>query len=84
MQWHTGNGLAQTVYTSLYMHHLSEINPSFIPSDTAAIFSDPSKPIQLIVLVLRAGIMGMVKSCDLVYRELVKGNVHEVSLVVLH
>ena len=81
MQWHGGNGLAQTVYTSLYVHHLSDINPSFIASDITARFTDKSRPIQLIVLVLRAGIMAMVKCCDLAYRELVKGNVSEVSVI---
>ncbi|THG95833.1 hypothetical protein EW145_g7894 [Phellinidium pouzarii] len=34
-------------------------------------------PIELVTVVLRAGVIGMVKCCDLAYRELSKGNVHD-------
>ncbi|OCB91093.1 hypothetical protein A7U60_g1658 [Sanghuangporus baumii] len=77
MHWHAGNALAQTVYTCLYMHHLATIDLDSIPSEARRRFFDRGLPIQLTSLVIRSGVMGMVKCCDLAYRELVKGNVHD-------
>ncbi|EJD06227.1 uncharacterized protein FOMMEDRAFT_166473 [Fomitiporia mediterranea MF3/22] len=77
MHWHAGNALAQTVYTCLYMHHLSTINHDVIHPRALAAFTDKRLPVQLISLVIRAGMIGMVKCCDLAYRELIKGNVHD-------
>ncbi|KAL5490669.1 MAK10 [Sanghuangporus weigelae] len=77
MHWHAGNALAQTVYTCLYMHHLAMIDIDSIPSEARRRFFDRGLPIQLTSLIIRSGVMGMVKCCDLAYRELVKGNVHD-------
>ena len=77
MHWHAGNALAQTVYTCLYMRSLSVIDHANISTEDMSKF-DERRPLQLVSLVIRAGVMGMVKCCDLAYRELIKGNVHDV------
>lgn len=41
---------------------------------------DPKRPVQLLALVLKAAIYGLLKSCDLAWRELTKGYVNEVSI----
>ena len=79
MHWHAGNALAQTVYTCLYMHRLATIEHASIPRDARTKFEERGLPVELVSLVIRSGVMGMVKCCDLAYRELVKGNVHDVS-----
>ena len=83
MQWHVGNALAQTMYTCLYMHYLPMINPDFLKYRSIAKTFDKQRPLELISLVIRSGVLGVVKCCDLVYRELVKGNVHDVSMITL-
>lgn len=80
MHWHAGNALAQTVFTCLYMFHLSEMDLASIPSTSKTRFEDAGLPVQLVSVVIRAGIMGLLKCCDMSYRELIKGNVHDVSV----
>ncbi|KAH8114195.1 Mak10 subunit, NatC N-terminal acetyltransferase-domain-containing protein [Phellopilus nigrolimitatus] len=70
MHWHAGNALAQTVFTCLYMHHLAAL-----VSDAPRGVAD--RAVELVTRVVRPGIAGMVKCCDLAYRELTKGNVHD-------
>lgn len=72
MTWHVGYTLTQTVYTCLYVHHTRELG-----YDSANY--DPSPSDDLRRVVLRAGIFGMLKCCDLAWRELSRGNVHDVS-----
>ncbi|KAF8061759.1 Mak10 subunit, NatC N-terminal acetyltransferase-domain-containing protein [Lyophyllum atratum] len=76
MEWHSGNLLSHTVFTLLYVHLLTEIDPEYMPPQTMAKF-DPSRPPQLVFLVLRAWIMGLLKCCDLSWRELSKGGVQD-------
>lgn len=77
MEWHNGNTLSQTVYTSLYIHHLGHIDPDLIMLDTP--LEDPERPIGLITIVLRAAILGLLKCCDFAWRELSQGKVQDVS-----
>ncbi|TDL18511.1 Mak10-domain-containing protein [Rickenella mellea] len=76
MEWHKGTTLSQTVHSCLYVHHLAEIKPNKAnrPNSTND-FHD--RPTELITTVIRAGVLGMVKCCDMAYRELNKGNVHD-------
>jgi hypothetical protein len=81
MGWHSGYALSQTLYTSLYMHQIApvsqyEVIPQFFPSWKY----DPSRPIALVSIVMQAGLMAIVKTCDMVWRELSKGYVFDVSL----
>ncbi|PCH38539.1 Mak10-domain-containing protein [Wolfiporia cocos MD-104 SS10] len=78
MEWHSGNSLSQTVYTSLYVHHLEDINPEYLARDIGAV-RDPARPRELISVVLRAATFGLLKSCDLSWRELSKGKVHDIE-----
>jgi hypothetical protein len=76
MLWHAGNTLAHTVFTCLYALVVSELHPDMLPYGLP---NDVLRPPQLIPVVLRASICGMLKSCDLSWRELSKGHVHDVS-----
>jgi hypothetical protein len=82
MSWHSGHSLSQTVFTCLYTH---EIGPGRMwygnQSNIGRIRleRDARRPIQLVSLVLKAAIYGLLKSCDLAWRELTKNHVIEVS-----
>ena len=72
--------LAQTVFTFLFVHHLASIEPDVVP---VAIFdADPARPIALVTVVIRAAVWGLLKCCDLSWRELSKGYVYDVSLTI--
>jgi hypothetical protein len=66
------------------MHHLSSINPDLLNESSLTYAYTPERPLKLITHVLRAGILGMVKCVDYAYRELVKGNVHDVRSMLNH
>ncbi|KAF8589714.1 hypothetical protein K439DRAFT_1628492 [Ramaria rubella] len=78
MSWHTGLALSQTVYTLRYVHYLRDITyPRFKADNTASSTEpfydpDPERPLELVTLVLRAGVFGMLKCCDLVWREVAR------------
>ncbi|KAF8872660.1 Mak10 subunit, NatC N-terminal acetyltransferase-domain-containing protein [Gymnopilus junonius] len=72
MEFHAGNFLAHTVHTLLYVHHVREIDPDVV-IDNPTIQADPARPIELITIVLRAAVQGLLKCCDLAWRELSKG-----------
>jgi N-alpha-acetyltransferase 35, NatC auxiliary subunit len=92
MHWHAGNALAQTVLTCRYVHHLRALEPQNISPSVLDVHhfntfesaerehNRREKPVELLTIVLRAGVMGMLKCCDLAYRELVKGCVHDVGV----
>lgn len=80
MEWHNGSPLSQTVFTLLYGHHIRDINPEFIPHRT--IEKDPIRPLELVTVVLRAAVSGLLKTCDLSWRELNKSRVYDVSVFV--
>ena len=79
MEWHTGNTLSQSVFTLLFVHQLAEINPDLLPPEIT-LKKDASHPIELIAVVLRSAVFGLLKSCDMVWRELSKKRVHDVSM----
>ncbi|THH13088.1 hypothetical protein EW146_g7094 [Bondarzewia mesenterica] len=73
MEWHAGNTLTQTVYTLLYVHHFDELDPE----NTPLIPWDSARPPELITIVLRAFVAGLLKCCDRAWRELTKGRVFD-------
>lgn len=82
MAWHEGNLLSHSVFTLAYIHELPKIDPDHIPPpdyDTA----DPARPRELITVVLRSAIIGLLKCCDLSWRELSKGGVQDVRPILL-
>ena len=81
MEWHAGYTLPQTVHTCMYMHHLDVIDPQHLNRFLHLVPWTKERPSKLISLVVRAAALGMVKCCDLAFRELAKGNVFEVSAV---
>jgi N-alpha-acetyltransferase 35, NatC auxiliary subunit len=76
MEWHSGNLLSHTVFTLLYVHHLAETEFDLVSSSQK---NDQSRPIEFIYIVLRAYVMGLLKCCDLAWRELSKGGVQDVG-----
>ncbi|CAG7846743.1 SubName: Full=Uncharacterized protein {ECO:0000313/EMBL:CCA72810.1} [Serendipita indica DSM 11827] len=80
--WHTGHSLAQTVYTCLYVHELGVgrlWNGNRINTRILQIPQDPSRPLQLVTLVLRASVYGILKTCDLAWREMTRGHILEME-----
>lgn len=78
MTWHMGCALSQTVFTLLHVHNLENLEPSRW-CRYQQIPSDPQRPDFLVTNVLRAGVLGLVKSCDLAWREFSKRHMYEVS-----
>lgn len=79
MTWHKGYALSQTIYTLLYVHGLENLEPSRwyrFQKDLA----DNERPGFLVTDILRAGVLGLVKSCDMAWRELSKRHIYEVCL----
>lgn len=80
MGWHGGYALSQTLYTSLYMHQIAPTwQDGMVPQYFPARRYDPLRPLGLVSIVLQAGLMAIVKTCDMVWRELNKGHVFDVS-----
>jgi hypothetical protein len=77
MEWHSGYTLSQTIFSFLYVHSLKDIDPDLIPGGSPP-RTDTLRPPELITVVLRAAIVGLLKCCDLTWRELNKGNVYDV------
>ncbi len=78
MEWHAGKTLSQSVFTILFVHHLPDINPEYLSPEED---EDPARPRWLITVVVRAAMLGLLKCCDLAWRELSKGRVHDVCLL---
>ncbi|PFH53575.1 hypothetical protein AMATHDRAFT_73372 [Amanita thiersii Skay4041] len=72
MEWHTGRLLSNTVFTFIYVHELPNFEPDFEPILLPS-SQDPSRPIELVTLVLRSAVQGLLKCCDLTWRELSSG-----------
>ncbi|KDN40646.1 hypothetical protein RSAG8_07975, partial [Rhizoctonia solani AG-8 WAC10335] len=80
MGWHSGYALSQTLYTSLYIHQITPVsNHGALPQYFPAWRHDPARPMALVTIVLQAGLMAIVKTCDWVWRELSKGNVFDLE-----
>ncbi|KAL9714643.1 N-alpha-acetyltransferase, non-catalitic subunit [Leucoagaricus gongylophorus] len=76
MEWHSGNFMSHTVLTLLYTRHLDSIDPDLIQKPLLFL-QDPQRPLELITIVLRASVAGLLKCCDLTWRELSKGAVQD-------
>jgi hypothetical protein len=83
MGWYTGRALAQTVYTLLYMHELPTIEHKWFSTHPIGP-PDLARPDELVSLVLRSGVIGLVKSCHQVHKELLQRNLYDVSYVFFH
>lgn len=80
MEWHIGNLLPHTVFTLLYVHQLADIEFDLVSSPSKK--NDQSRPMELVYIVLRAYVMGLLKCCDHTWRELSKGGIHEVGIPI--
>ncbi|CAE6479222.1 unnamed protein product [Rhizoctonia solani] len=80
MGWHSGYALSQTLYTSLYIHQITPVSShGALPQYFPAWRQDPARPMALVSIVLQAGLMAIVKTCDWVWRELSSGNVFDLE-----
>ncbi|KAG6330036.1 hypothetical protein ID866_9056 [Astraeus odoratus] len=76
MEWHTGYTLSQTVFSCLYVHALNDLDPDVVSREKLR-DTDKARPVELITVILKASILGLLKCCDLSWRELSKGNVYD-------
>lgn len=75
MEWHTGSTLSQTVYTFLYGHAIAEMHPDYLLNFE----EDPSRPIELVTIVLRAVALTVMKTCSVTWAGMAKGGIHDVG-----
>jgi hypothetical protein len=81
ISWHYGNPLAQTVYTCTYLSACLLNYRGFLASATFLATLPTLEPTfeqNLIFVVLRSYIVGVVRGCDCIREELQKGNIYEV------
>jgi hypothetical protein len=85
MEWHHGMTLSQSVHTLLHVHRLDAINPETIRlyASAYAQYGPPERPIELLTVVLRVGVFGLLKCCDAAWRELSKNRVFEASIALM-
>jgi hypothetical protein len=77
MDWHQGHSLSQTVYTCLYFFEFSNLNPTTWHSSQSP---DLSRPSELVTSVLKSWMQGLIKTCDMAWREYAQRHVYEVCL----
>ncbi|KJA19072.1 hypothetical protein HYPSUDRAFT_144144 [Hypholoma sublateritium FD-334 SS-4] len=75
-EFHAGNFLAHTIHTLLYVHHLNDIDPEIMPHMITR-RNDPTRPLELVTIVLRAAVQGLLKCCDMAWRELARGGAYD-------
>jgi hypothetical protein len=80
MEWHAGSALSQTVFTLLFVHELENFDPDLLTPDSSS-HRDPRRPRELITVVLRAFVSGLLKCCDLAWRDMSKGLVNDVRML---
>ncbi|KAG6827820.1 hypothetical protein H0H92_010336 [Tricholoma furcatifolium] len=78
MEWHSGNPLCHSVFALLYIHVLPDIDLEFVDPQVLLDFDASRRP-ELIFQVLRSWVMGLLKCCDLSWRELSKGGVQDME-----
>lgn len=78
MDWLSGRFMANTIHTVQYIHHLQAMSA---PSPLEQSEEDMRmRPKELITTVLRSCIIGFLKTCDLIWRQLTsQNNVYDVS-----
>ena len=82
ISWHSGNPLAQTLFTCTY---LADSLFNFDKTLKTATFTTTVPSMEstfeekLLTTVLRGYILGVVKCCECIRAELQKGNIYEVS-----
>lgn len=83
MEWHAGYTLPQTIYSCLYVHYLTDIEPEGFPFQE---HQESARPSALVTVVLRAGVIALLKCCDLSWREINGGRLHDVctTLACVH
>ncbi|KAI8065688.1 Mak10 subunit, NatC N-terminal acetyltransferase-domain-containing protein [Gongronella butleri] len=72
MAWLSGHSLAQTVYTSLYFHHIPQLlHQTPVPARASASMDD------VMLTVVRAAVLATVRCCRYIWTEMSSGNVYE-------
>ena len=82
MEWHSGRLLSHTVFTLIYIHELPNIETG--QRSNFFTLSDPLRPIELITTVLSPAVQGLIKCCDLAWRELSTGGMLDVCNTFYH
>ncbi|PPQ65821.1 hypothetical protein CVT24_012048 [Panaeolus cyanescens] len=75
-EFHAGNFLVHTIHTLVYVHNMFFLDPE-IANGSFTGARDPARPLELLTLVLRGALLGLLKCCDLAWRELAKGGAYD-------
>jgi hypothetical protein len=79
-EFHSGNFLAHTVHTLLYIHHLDEVDPECVMKWLSVFKYDRLRPLPLVTIVLRSAVQALLKCVELSWRELAGGGMYDVRL----
>ncbi|KAL4265808.1 MAK10 family protein [Pleurotus pulmonarius] len=79
MLWHAGNCLPHSILTIQYVHRLSDMDPELLYLRSAVVQEDPERPLELITVVLRSFMSGLMKCCDFSWRRLNEGSTREME-----
>ncbi|KDQ34122.1 hypothetical protein PLEOSDRAFT_1052887 [Pleurotus ostreatus PC15] len=79
MLWHAGNCLPHSVLTIQYVHRLSDMDPELLYLRSAVVQEDAERPLELITVVLRSFMSGLMKCCDFSWRRLNEGSTREME-----
>lgn len=80
LEFYSGNFLAHSVHTLLYIHHLDKIDPERVTKWLSALQCDSHRPLPLITIVLRSAVQAVLKCVELSWRELARGGMYDVRL----
>ncbi|KAF9019735.1 hypothetical protein BDZ89DRAFT_1072754 [Hymenopellis radicata] len=77
MEWHAGNLLSNTVFTLVHVHEIAQLDPDLIPYNSA----DKARPVELLSIVLKTYVIGLLKCCGVAWDALNRADKAEVSLL---
>ena len=69
--------MQHSIHTLLYVHYLGNIDPDLVPPPRIV---DSRRPLELVTVVLRAAVAGLLKCCDFSWRELSNGSLQDVCI----
>ncbi len=73
MEWHAGNLLSNTVFTLVHVHEIPQLDSDLIPYDSA----DKARPVELLSIVLKTYVIGLLKCCGVAWDALNRGSLHD-------
>ncbi|KIO25572.1 hypothetical protein M407DRAFT_75483 [Tulasnella calospora MUT 4182] len=75
MDWHSGKFMANSIHTLQYVHSLTSLSSSI--SEIQSEEDLRTRPQELLATVLRPCVIGFLKTCDLIWRQLTRGLIYD-------